>query len=81
MQSRRRPQSPSDITYRDENVMSTAARKARKIAGIKFEKPAKVATPVAERSWFAIPIFNARTAEYRPRSAKKVARAMAARTV
>lgn len=37
--------------------MSTAARKARKRAGIRFEKPAKVGTPVAfrratiEREW------------------------------
>lgn len=30
--------------------MSTAARKARKRAGIRFEKPAKVGTPVMQRS-------------------------------
>lgn len=29
--------------------MSTAQRKARKRAGIRFEKPAKVGTPLAER--------------------------------
>lgn len=29
--------------------MSTAARKARKRAGIKFSKPAKVGTPITER--------------------------------
>lgn len=32
--------------------MSNAARRARKRAGIKFEKDAKVGTPLTERAWF-----------------------------
>ncbi|MFJ4173344.1 hypothetical protein [Microbacterium sp. NPDC089696] len=40
--------------------MSTAARKARKRAGIKFEpKPPKVGTPVAERSFVTAPVRRA----------------------
>lgn len=39
--------------------MSTAARKARKRAGIKFEpKPAKVGTPVEQRSFVTGPVFR-----------------------
>lgn len=38
--------------------MATAARKARKRAGIKFEKAAKVGTPVAERSFVTAPVFR-----------------------
>lgn len=39
--------------------MSTAARKARKRAGIKFEaKPQKVGTPVEERSFVTAPVFR-----------------------
>lgn len=33
--------------------MATAARKARKAAGVKFTRRPKVGTPVEERSWFA----------------------------
>lgn len=39
--------------------MSTAARKARKRAGIKFEpKPVKVGTPVEQRSFVTGPVFR-----------------------
>lgn len=39
--------------------MSTAARKARKRAGIKFEpKAAKVGTPVEQRSFVTGPVFR-----------------------
>jgi pimeloyl-CoA synthetase len=33
--------------------MGTAARKARKKAGVKFERQPKTGTPLAERSFFA----------------------------
>lgn len=61
--------------------MSNTARKARKKAGIKFEKAAKVGTPILQRAWFALPIFDAKAADFRPRSAKKVKRALEHRTV
>ncbi|TFC59463.1 MULTISPECIES: hypothetical protein [unclassified Cryobacterium] len=61
--------------------MSNTARKARKRAGIKFEKAAKVGTPVMERAWFALANFDAKTFEFRPRSAKKIKRALEHRTV
>lgn len=38
--------------------MSNAARKARKRAGIKFEKAAKVGTPVEDRSFIWAPVFR-----------------------
>jgi hypothetical protein len=40
--------------------MANANRKARKAAGVKFERAAKVGTPVEERAWFAavIPGFD-----------------------
>lgn len=65
--------------------MSTAARKARKAAGIKFHHEAKTPTPVLERSWFAALVpgpFGTRHSQ-RPqaRSAKKVARALKARGI
>lgn len=39
--------------------MSTTARKARKRAGIKFEKAEKVGTPVADRSFVTQPVQRA----------------------
>lgn len=38
--------------------MATAARKARKRAGIKFEKAQKVGTPVELRSFVTAPVFR-----------------------
>jgi hypothetical protein len=61
--------------------MSNTARKARKRAGIKFEKAAKVGTPVKERAWFALPIFDLKSGGFRNRSAKKIKRALEHRTV
>ena len=65
--------------------MSTTARKARKRAHISFSKPAKVGTPFTERAWYAavIPqrIGDKLTGRMVLRSAKKRARALAARTV
>lgn len=64
--------------------MSTAARKARKRAGIKFEKPAKVPTPVLDRSWFAALVPGATGTKYegklRPRSKKSIEKALEHRT-
>jgi len=55
--------------------MATAARKARKRAGIKFEKPAKVGTPIMERAEFWAPVPGAPSTKFagshRPRSEKK----------
>jgi hypothetical protein len=55
--------------------MATAARKARKRAGIKFNKPAKVGTPLEDRSYFTEPVPGAMGTKFagslRPRSKKK----------
>ena len=60
--------------------MSNAARKARKRAGIKFEKPAKVGTPLESRKWFAGLVWGSPGTSYdgrlRPRSELKRYRAM-----
>jgi hypothetical protein len=66
--------------------MSTAARKARKRAGIKFEsKPQKVGTPVEDRSFVKAPVMrqagDAIPAGFKslraPRSPKRVERFIA----
>jgi len=44
--------------------MATAARKARKRAGIKFEKPAKVGTPIFERAAFWAPVPGAPSTKF-----------------
>lgn len=63
--------------------MSTAARKARKRAGIKFEKAPKVGTPIQERAWFSALVWGAPgtrfEAKQRRRSAAKRQRALEAR--
>jgi hypothetical protein len=63
--------------------MSTAARKARKRAGIPFVKAQKVGTPFPERAWFneLVTGFNGRGLATlpRPRSAQKRRRALADR--
>lgn len=63
--------------------MSTAARKARKRAGIKFERKPKVGTPLLERAEFAGMVFGPvkGRARWHFRSAKKVAAAAAARGI
>ena len=64
--------------------MSTTARKARKRAGIKFTKAAKVGTPFLERSWVKALVMHPISGRYPlgqgPRSAKKIKRALKART-
>jgi hypothetical protein len=65
--------------------MSTAARKARKRAGIKFVRTPKVATPLLERSWFTqmfpgLPGTRSQ-GQMVPRSAKKIRRALSARGI
>lgn len=67
--------------------MATAARKARKRAGIKFEKAtpehAKVGTPIHERAWFNAEFPGARGTRhfgtYMRRSATKRGNALLAR--
>jgi hypothetical protein len=60
--------------------MSTTARKARKRAGIKFEKAAKVGTPILERAFFTQLVFGPAATKHasrrQPRSAKKIAAAL-----
>lgn len=55
--------------------MSNAARKLRKRQGIKFEKPAKVGTPIFERAIFWAPVPGAPSTKFagstRGRSEKK----------
>jgi hypothetical protein len=74
---------PGSTLYRKRFVMSTAARKARKRAGIPFSKLSKVGTPFAERAWFnqLVTGFNGRELATvpRPRSAQKRLRALQAR--
>ena len=72
--------------------MSTRARKDRKrahresgySAETAYGKPAKVPTPVLERSWFAAPVPGADGTKYagkaRPRSQKSIDRALEHRT-
>lgn len=63
--------------------MATAARKARKRAGIKFEKSAKVGTPLEERAEYYAPVWGAPSTKFQgasmPRSAKKQKRMRDAR--
>jgi hypothetical protein len=63
--------------------MSTKARKARKRAGIPFTKAQKVGTPFFQRAWFLHlvpgPDGTRHAGTYRPRSEKKIARAVADR--
>jgi hypothetical protein len=65
--------------------MSTAARKARKRAGIPFAKAPKVGTPFRERAWFSelVTGFNGRDLATIPRrrSAAKRLRALKDRGV
>lgn len=63
--------------------MSTAARKARKRAGIKFVHRTKIGTPVTERAWFNALIPDTRRGrlgKMRLRSAKKRAAALVGRS-
>ena len=63
--------------------MSTAARKARKRAGIPFTKPPKVGTPLEERSFVTAEVYRKpgdlmphgfRRAFVAPRSPARIAR-------
>jgi len=63
--------------------VSTAARKARKRAGIKFEHTAKVGTPLQDRAWFNELVLGVKGTRYAgspvPRSWNKKLRALQAR--
>lgn len=63
--------------------MSTKARKARKRAGIRFERKPKVGTPLLERAQFAGMVFGrVRNREvWHWRSPKKLERAAKARGI
>lgn len=65
--------------------MSTTARKARKRAGVKFERTPKTPTPLMERSWFAAlvrgPVGTRHADRVQPRSAAKIKRALKARGI
>ncbi len=65
--------------------MSNTARKARKRAGIKFSKPAKVGTPLEERAYFWAPVMGAPSTKFAgsqmPRSKKKLEQMRKARFV
>lgn len=51
--------------------MSNAARKARKKAGIKFERTAKVGTPFLERMNIFAPVFDKRRGWHESARARK----------
>lgn len=55
--------------------MANAGRKARKRAGIKFERTPKVGTPLIERAWFESLLFDPKNGWRQP-SAKKRIRAL-----
>lgn len=63
--------------------MSTAARKARKKAGVQFVHPVKVGTPLMERFWFTALLRGERGTRHDqnwlPRSLAKRNRALKAR--
>lgn len=65
--------------------MATAARKARKRAGIKFEKAPKVPTPVMQRSFITEPVFGPYSTKNagrrQARSQKKIDRYLEGRTL
>lgn len=64
--------------------MSTTSRKARRRAGIKFERTPKTGTPLTERAWFTElvpgPKGTINEGKMVPRSVRKRAKAFAARS-
>lgn len=64
--------------------MSNTNRKARKTAGVKFIRTPKVGTPVQDRAEFNTRVLGNQGTKHAgmpvPRSGKKLARAVAART-
>jgi hypothetical protein len=65
--------------------MSNTARKARKTAGIKFSKPAKIGTPPEERAYVLNPVMGApktrHDGSFQNRSPKKVQKFLEARGI
>ena len=58
--------------------MGNAERKARKRAGLKFERTPKTGTPLIERAWFESLLFDPKRGWRQP-STKKRIRALKAR--
>lgn len=52
--------------------MSTAERKARKRAGIKFERAPKTGTPLIERAWFESLLFDPKNGWRQPSTKKRI---------
>jgi hypothetical protein len=52
--------------------LSTAERKARKRAGLKFERKPKTGTPLIERAWFESLIFDAKNGWRQPSTKKRI---------
>lgn len=52
--------------------MANAARKARKRAGVKFERKPKTGTPLIERAWFESVIFDPKTGWRQPSTKKRI---------
>lgn len=52
--------------------MSTAGRKARKRAGIKFERTPKVGTTLIERAWFESLVFDPKSGWRQPSTKKRI---------
>lgn len=52
--------------------MSTAERKARKRAGLKFERKPKTGTPLIERAWFESLIFDPKRGWRQPSTKKRI---------
>lgn len=52
--------------------MSTSDRKARKRAGVKFERKIKTGTPLIERAWFESLIFDPKSGWRQPSTKKRI---------
>ena len=52
--------------------MSTAERKARKRAGVKFERKSKTGTPLIERAWFESLLFDPKNGWRQPSTKKRI---------
>lgn len=52
--------------------MSTQERKARKRAGLKFEREPKTGTPLIERAWFESLLFTPKKGWRQPSTKKRI---------
>lgn len=53
-------------------AVGNAERKARKRAGLKFERNSKTGTPLIERAWFESLLFDPKRGRRRPSTKKRI---------